>query len=367
MKNLLNVCVGTFGWYIFGWGLAYGGPKNDKGQLANHFIGTRGFANDGFLKHGDGYVDPLNGEMTSPALSWFFQWAFCTAGATIVSGGVAERVKSPSYAVFAFVMAAFIYPVVAAWTWGGGWLNEVADVGYMDFAGSGIVHLTGGISALAGTVILGPRKGRFENPEEFEAHSLPLVVLGTFILWLGWYGFNPGSTLAMHSRSLGALAAQIAMNTTLAAATGGITVFAFRYFLLRKYDVGGLCNGILAGLVSVTAGAANVEAGSAILIGIIGSFIYQGASMLLVRLKIDDPVDAVPVHCFCGAWGVLAVPFFDWGEGFNHYNGWNSFDCMKNEDGTCMQNAVGKAIGAQVVSISEPVQQGVLFSCFWAV
>ena len=149
------------------------------------------------------------------------------------------------------------------------------------------------------------------------------VVLGTFALWFGWYGFNPGSTLGMHDGATGALAAQVAMNTTLAAATGGITVFILRYAVTRKYDVGGLCNGILAGLVSITAGCGNVECGSAFAIGLVGAFVYQASSMLLQKLKIDDPVDASPVHGFCGIWGVLAAGFLDWGKGVDHYHGWS--------------------------------------------
>ena len=163
----------------------------------------------------------------------------------------------------------------------------------------------------------------FSNPEEFECHNLPLVVLGTFALWFGWYGFNPGSTLTMKSGSDGALAAQVAMNTTLAAATGGITVFMLRYFIMKKYDVGALCNGILAGLVSITAGCGNMESGSAFATGLIGAFVYQAASMLLQKLHIDDPVDASPVHGFCGAWGVIAAGLFDWGRGIDHYHGWS--------------------------------------------
>ena len=139
----------------------------------------------------------------------------------------------------------------------------------------GIVHLSGGVAGLAGTIVLGPRKGRFENPEEFETHNLPLVVFGTFALWFGWYGFNPGSTLGMHDSATGAMAAQVAMNTTLSAATGGITVFIFRYFITKKYDVGGLCNGILAGLVSITAGCGNMECGSAFATGLVGGIVYQ--------------------------------------------------------------------------------------------
>ena len=324
-RLLRNVCVGTLGWWVFGWAFAYG----SQGTPANGFIGTDGFFGIGFytIDATTGVISPLAScdadGCQSTMLSWFFQWAFCTAGATIVSGGVAERVKSPTYAVYAFFMASFIYPIIVAWSWGGGFLATITSVGYMDFAGSGVVHLTGGVSALAGTIVLGPRKGRFENPEEFECHNLPLVVLGTFALWFGWYGFNPGSTLGMHDGATGALAAQVAMNTTLAAATGGITVFLLRYAIMKKYDVGGLCNGILAGLVSITAGCGNVECGSAFAIGLVGAFVYQGSSMLLQKLKIDDPVDASPVHGFCGIWGVLAAGFLDWGKGIDQYHGWS--------------------------------------------
>ena len=316
--------MGTLGWWVFGWAFAYG----DQGTPKNGFIGTSEFFGIGFYTTDatTGVITPSTCDSSgcqSKMLSWFFQWAFCTAGATIVSGGVAERVKSPTYAVYAFFMASFIYPIIVAWSWGGGFLATITSVGYMDFAGSGVVHLTGGVSALAGTIVLGPRKGRFENPEEFECHNLPLVVLGTFALWFGWYGFNPGSTLGMHDGATGALAAQVAMNTTLSAATGGITVFLLRYLILKKYDVGGLCNGILAGLVSITAGCGNVECGSAFAIGLVGAFVYQASSMLLQKLKIDDPVDAAPVHGFCGIWGVLAAGFLDWGKGVDHYHGWS--------------------------------------------
>ncbi|CAJ1420821.1 unnamed protein product [Effrenium voratum] len=322
MKNLVNVCVGTLGWWSLGWAFAYGAEAKTNG-----FIGASGFFGLDFYTQDatTGVITPVtcnSDGCQSTMLSWFFQWAFCTAGATIVSGGVAERVKSPTYAAYAFCMTTFIYPVIVAWSWGGGWLNSIFDVGYMDFAGSGIVHLTGGVSALAGTVVLGPRKGRFVNPEEFEAHNLPLVVLGTFALWFGWYGFNPGSTLSMSSGNMGALAAQVAMNTTLSAATGGIMVFLARYAIFGKYDVGGLCNGILAGLVSITAGCGNMESGCAVATGFVGALVYQGSSMLLQKLKIDDPVDAVPVHGFCGIWGVLAASLFDWGSGINYYHGW---------------------------------------------
>jgi len=311
-------------------------------------MGTDGFAGKDFnAVDSDGNITPQAGV----AVSWFFQWAFCTAAATIVSGAVAERVLSPTYAIYAFVMASFIYPVVVAWTWGYGWLSNLFDAQIIDFAGSGIVHLTGGVSGLAGTIVLGPRKGRFEHPEQFDAHSLPLVVLGTFILWFGWSGFNCGSTLGMDYGS-GLLAAQVAMNTTISAATGGMAVFFLRYMLTKTYDVGGLCNGILAGLVSITAPCGNVEAGSAFTIGLIGAMVYQGSSMLLQKLKIDDPVDAVPVHGFCGTWGVLAAALFDWGLGFEHFHGWSGFSCTLDPDtGACDDGLAGRVLGAHIVMI----------------
>ena len=224
-------------------------------------------------------------------------------------------------------MTSLIYPLVVAPTWGGGWASSMFEYGVMDFAGSGIVHLTGGVAGLAGTCVLGPRKGRFDTPEAFDCHHLPMVVLGTFSLWFGWYGFNPGSTLGMNSGDVGALAAQVAMNTTLSAATGGITVFILRYCVIKKYDVPGLCNGILAGLVSITAGCGNVEAGSAFAIGLVGGFIYQASSMALQKFKIDDPVDASPVHGFCGIWGVLAAALFDWGKDLDHWHGASPLRC----------------------------------------
>lgn len=351
MKNLINVCVGTLGWWIFGYGFAYGKDIADtEEEDGNGFIGLNHFAGTGFMKSDEnGVINPSPDGVNQP-LAWFFQWAFCTAAATIVSGGVAERVKSPTFGLFAFCMTSFIYPPVVAWTWGYGWISDLFDVGFMDFAGSGIVHLTGGVAALVGTSILGPRSGRFEDPDSFGPHNLPLVVLGTFSLWFGWYGFNPGSTLGL-GPGKGYLAAHVAMNTTLAAATGGLTVFILRYIILRKYDVGGLCNGILGGLVSITAGCGNMDSGFAVLTGFIGAFVYQGASMLLVKLKIDDPVDASPVHGACGIWGVLAAAIFDWGKGLDHFNGWSGFGCVVDDNGACKEGAWGKALGANFILV----------------
>merc|ERR1719395_292751 len=343
IKNLITVCIGTIGWYLLGWSLAYGGdvktlesPGKDgnfaeckegvaggvsedcpmgcgDGYADNGFIGgAHMFAGSGFLGKGteadeawaEGTIDPLT-YGGGQAYMWFFQWAFCTAGASIVSGGVAERINFFSYMFYSFCMTSFIYPVVVCSTWGYGWLetfytNKDGDpiAGYIDFAGSGVVHLCGGIAALVGAAVVGERKGRFDpsNAEEFTPHSQPLIVLGTFILWFGWCGFNSGSTLGMSDSGTALVAAHVMMNTTLSAATGGLTVFLLQYALTKKYYCAALCNGILAGLVSVTAPCSNVESGSAVLIGLLGGFLVVGSSNLIKKLKIDDPGDAWLPH-----------------------------------------------------------------------
>mmetsp|Transcript_34731 Transcript_34731/g.53975 ORF Transcript_34731/g.53975 Transcript_34731/m.53975 type:complete len:547 (+) Transcript_34731:69-1709(+) len=341
MKNMVDVCVGTMCWYVCGYTFAYGfDPTLADKQV---FAGNEHFFGHEFLEaDANGNQTP-----TDEPRDWFFQWTFCATAATIVSGAVAERVKFPGYLIFTICMTTYIYPVVVAWMWSSnGWLTPGKDkhlneVGFNDFAGSGIVHMTGGVAALVGAIAVGPRNGRFDNPtadEDFAPHNLPLCVLGTFILWFGWYGFNCGSTLGLSSASAGQLAAVVAMNTTLSASMGGITVFAIRWILIRKYDVGGMCNGILAGLVSITAGCGNVESGSALWIGFIGGIIYQGSSMALKMAKVDDPIDAFAVHGAAGAWGVLAACFFDWGLGFDRYNGFqggfsNAADTSGNMDG----------------------------------
>jgi Amt family ammonium transporter len=362
LKNVMDVCMGTIGWWTFGWMFAYGGPLNDDGKLDNGFIGTTGFGGIGFGSvDSDGNQDggvTAGSVATTSQLNWFFQWAFCGAAATIVSGGVAERIMFGPYLLFSLVMTAFIYPIVVAWTWGYGWLAAVNDVGFMDFAGSGIVHMTGGVGALVAAAVLGPRDGRFDpaRASEFDPHNLPLCVLGTFILWFGWYGFNCGSTLSMHSASTGAQAAQVAMNTTIAAATGGLVVLAIRLGMTfkmlgsPKYDLNGMCCGILAGLVSITAPCGTVECGSAFVIGIIGAFVFQGAASLLKFIGIDDPLDAFAVHGACGAWGVLAAALFDWGKGFDYAHGWSGYSCVSDDDG-CISGGWGQLFVANLLEI----------------
>merc|ERR1719383_1699787 len=263
--------------------------------------------------------------------TWFFQGAFCATSATIVSGAMAERTATFGFGIYTTVMTAFVYPVVVYWTWSGsGFFNYELDDGsyesvfgpaYMDFAGSGIVHLVGGVGALCGIIIVGPLKGQ---EEDFSAHNVPFVVLATFFLWFGWYGFNPGSTLSMHDSDTANVAGLVAVNTTLSPCVAGLTVFLLRakVFPPHRKDVGGFCNGILAGLVAITAGCGVVKHWEAIVIGFIGAWVYQIVSMLLKYKKIDDVVDAVPVHGACGIWGVLALGLFgdpDHGMGGNGF------------------------------------------------
>lgn len=326
IKNVLSVCVGTLGWWSFGWGFAFG-------EVQHGFIGTTGFFASDLLKHTSNGIQPVDncdgGVCTSRMLQCFFQWAFCTTTTSSVSGAVAERIRSPTFVMYSLCMSSFIYPVVVAWTWGGGWLSEFLKVGFTDLAGSGVVHLTGGISGLVGAIIVRPRAGRFQgNAVSFEAHNLPLAVLGTLFLWVGWFGFNAGSVGAMRNGLEASLAAHIAMNTVLSGATGGLTVMLLRWIAVRKYDVGGLCNGILAGVVSITAGCSNITNLSAIGVAAVGGLLYQLAANLLQRLHIDDPVNAFPVHGVCGLWGCLAAVLCDWG-GFDRFHGMNGWECFR--------------------------------------
>lgn len=311
-KNLIVVTLGFLCWFVIGWPLAYGDGKGNK------FAGGSGFFTAGFLSKDDPWFQV-------GFRNWFFQGAFCATGATIVSGAMAERTQLKGFITYVFAMTAIIYPIVVYWGWSGnGFLNYTNDDGesksivgpnLIDFAGSGIVHMVGGVAALCGAAIVGPRLGRFDGsrPEEtYDPNSVPFCVVGTFFLWFGWYGFNPGSTLQMHTKDDGISAGLVAVNTTLAPCCGGLVVFGLRRFVCspKNLDVCGFCNGILAGLVSITAGCGACQPWESCFIGFVGGFIYQGASMALKRAQVDDVVDAFPVHGACGCWGVIAMGFF---------------------------------------------------------
>ncbi|MFV9505515.1 MAG: ammonium transporter [Oscillochloridaceae bacterium umkhey_bin13] len=301
-KNLMDFVMCSIAFWAVGWGIAYG-------SSAGGFIGTDQF-----------FLGNVPSEDGVPLLtSWFFQVVFAGTAATIVAGAMAERTKFTAYLVYSFLISLFIYPVVVHWVWSGaGWLNFYAgntdgNWGFTDFAGSTVVHSVGGWAALMGAIILGPRLGRFATdgkPKAIPGHNMSLAALGTFILWLGWFGFNPGSQLALSSQADANAVALVAVTTNLAAAAGGFIAMMISWLRYSKPDLGHSLNGVLGGLVAITAGCAYVDPLAAILIGAIAGPIVVFGSELLEKLKIDDPVGAVPVHLMAGIWGTLAVGLF---------------------------------------------------------
>ena len=288
-KNFLDFCMASLGFFIFGYAIMFG--------EGNGFLGLKGW----FL------VGAKSGSDIPLYAFWLFQAAFCGAAATIVAGGMAERMKFQAYLIYSFIISAFIYPIVGHWIWGGGWLS---NLGFADFAGSTVVHAVGGFAALVGTVILKPRTGKY-NPDgsvnAIAGHNIPLASLGVFILWFGWFGFNPGSTLSVGD---GSLIARVAINTNLAAAAGGIAAMITVWRSFGKPDLSMAMNGALAGLVAITAPCAFVDPWAAIVIGAVGGVIVVLGVVFLDKHRIDDPVGAVPVHGFNGLWGTLAIGIF---------------------------------------------------------
>ncbi|PDW02637.1 ammonium transporter [Candidatus Viridilinea mediisalina] len=302
-KNLMDFVMCSIAFWAVGWGLAYG-------TSAGGFIGTDQF-----------FLGNVTAEGEVPILaSWFFQVVFAGTAATIVAGAMAERTKFVAYLTYSFILSLFIYPVVVHWVWSGyGWLNGGDGTwGFTDFAGSTVVHSVGGWAALMGAIILGPRLGRFSSdgkPKTISGHSMALAMLGAFILWLGWFGFNPGSELAIGSQGSADAVALIAVNTNLAAAAGAVGALVTAWLRYGKPDLPQTINGVLAGLVAITAGCAYVTPVFAVLIGFIGGPLVVLAAEMLEKLKIDDPVGAVPVHLVVGIWGTLAVGLFAAYEG----------------------------------------------------
>jgi Amt family ammonium transporter len=243
-------------------------------------------------------------------VDWLFQVAFAATAATIVSGAVAGRMKFISYLIYSAFITAAIYPISGSWKWGGGWLHLA---GFHDFAGSIVVHAVGGFAGLAGALALGPRIGRFAadgTSKPMLGHSMPLATLGVFILWVGWYGFNPGSQLAFVGQTKTNATMLIAANTTLAAATGGFAAMLLSWVLFKKPDLSMALNGVLAGLVGITANCDCVSNPEAIVIGAVAGVLVLLGIVALDKLRIDDPVGAFPVHGLCGIWGGIATGIF---------------------------------------------------------
>ena len=291
-KVIIDVTFGGIAFYIIGFGIAYG---NSNGWFA--------------FDTGITTKDLGLGLTVSNKLFWFIQLGFAIAAISIVSGAVAERMKIWSYAIYVFIFCAVMYPLVANWVWNpNGWL---ALRGFNDFAGSAAVHAMGGFSALAAAIVLGPRIGKYRKNGEVNAipgHNLPLAAIGAFILWFGWFGFNPGSTLGAVGNW--ELIGTVATNTFLASAAGGISTMFYTYFRYGQIDITMTINGVLAGLVAITAGCNVVGPNAAIIIGLIAGVLVDIAVLYIDKLKIDDPVGAIAVHGVNGFFGALAVGLF---------------------------------------------------------
>ncbi|NLM50205.1 MAG: ammonium transporter [Clostridiaceae bacterium] len=296
-KNFIVFAVSSLGFMLLGWGLMFGGD--------NPFVGTQNLS-----VLGNSNLDFYKDTLTSSVPFWgkfFFQLVFCGTAATIVSGAVAERVKYLSFILFSFVLTLTIYPIVGHWIWGGGWLS---NLGFLDFAGDTVVHSVGGWAALAGAIILGPRYGKYDKdgtPKAIPGHNLSLAVIGLFVLWLGWFGFNPGSTMSFQNP---ADVVHIMVTTNTAAIAAVLTATITSWIFIGKPDLGMTINGCLAGLVGITGSCAFVSVTSSLIIGAIAGIIVVFSVLLFDKAKVDDPVGATSVHLVCGVFGTLCVGLF---------------------------------------------------------
>ena len=299
-KSFLDFCIAALSFWAFGFALMFGGSLLASGLTdGNAILGYSGFFLTG------------EAEANDTALLWIFQMVFAGTAATIVAGAVAERMRINAYLAYSFIVGAIIYPIYGHWVWGGGWLSTLPfGAGAADFAGSGVVHTVGGMVALAGAVVVGPRIGKFNadgTPNEIRGHNIPYVVIGTFILFFGWFGFNAGSTLAGTDPRI----ATIATNTLLAGAAGAVVAIYVQMARTEKADIAMSCNGALAGLVGITAPCAFVAPWAAVVIGGVAALVMMVSVRFIERtLKVDDVVGAVSVHGAAGLWGLLAVGIF---------------------------------------------------------
>ena len=305
LKNIGVYSIAGLAYYIIGYNLMYVDVGNVIGSF--QFLYGTSSSEIALLGGNGSAAADVVGNGYSVMSDWFFQMVFVATTASIVSGAIAERVKMWPFFLFTLLLTAIIYPVVGAWTWGGGWL---AEMGFKDFAGSTIVHSTGGWAALAGLLVIGPRLGKFRKDGSVKPtppSNVLVVTLGVFILWLGWFGFNGGSQLALGSAFDAVGMSNVIVNTNLAAAAGVVAALAVSRSILGKMDLFAGLNGAIAGLVSITAGPDIVDHWWAIIIGAVGGVLCTLGIKLLERLKIDDVVGAVPAHLICGIWGTLAA------------------------------------------------------------
>ncbi len=305
-KNLFIICAGLLMYYIGGFNLMYPGFGEDSAGILK-------FAGFGLSLPENGLgIEYANGGYTYWT-DFLFQGMFAATAATIVSGAVAERIKIGGFMIFVVIYVGLIYPIVGSWKWGGGFLDKL---GFYDFAGSTLVHSVGGWAALVAVYLLGSRIGKFDEnmrPKPIPGHNLPLAAAGVLILWLGWFGFNGGSVLSAEP----GVTSLVLVTTSLAAAAGGISCFLFSTFRYKNYDITMFLNGILGGLVGITAGADQMSPNDAVIIGLLAGIIIVFGVALVDRLKLDDPVGAIAVHLICGIWGTLAVGIFGKMAGWN--------------------------------------------------
>lgn len=341
LKNILDACAGCIAYYLFGYALAYGNCNQP-----NAFCGCGNFA--------------LSAGATGDFADWsfyFFQWTFAACAATIVVGSVAERTSLLAYGCYSVFLTGFVFPVVTHWVWSSeGWLsafnttsNRFIQTGMIDLAGSGVVHMVGGFAGLVGAWMVGPRVGRFDEngkPVPLPGHSATLVCLGTFMLWFGWYGFNPGSQLAIFGVNNMRSTARAAVVTTIGAGSGGVVNLYLTYFQTGAWDLLACCNGLLAGLVSITGGCSVIDPWAAIIIGGVGTVIFNYGCILLEKLQIDDPLLAAPMHGFCGAWGIFAIGLF-----CNPRLLLESYGRDNKESKGAFFGGDGKLLGAQLLGI----------------
>jgi Amt family ammonium transporter len=327
--NFLVYAIGIIGFWAFGFALQMGGVGamstfgNDPTLSSEMVIQVGGKAFGIFGMRGF-FLSPA--VYTAPVAALFlFQMVFMDTAATIPTGAMSERWKFTSFVIFSFILSTVMYPIYANWVWGGGWLAQLGHNfglghGHVDFAGSSVVHMVGGVAALVGAKVMGPRLGKYDaagKARPIPGHNIPMAVLGTFILAFGWFGFNPGSTLSGIDTHI----AVIAVNTMLASATGAFGAYLYMKLRFNTPDVSMLCNGMLAGLVAITAPCAFVTAPVAIFIGLVAGVLVVVSAMFIENvLKIDDPVGASSVHGTCGAWGIISLGLFADGR---YGDGWN--------------------------------------------
>ncbi|HLX62903.1 MAG TPA: ammonium transporter [Planctomycetota bacterium] len=321
LMNLMVFCIGLLGYYICGFAMMFGG--SNKFPLLDGLVSINGWnvlGKKGFF---------LNGLFDSQIMGLFlFQMVFMDTAATIPTGAMAERLKFSAFIWMSFFLTMVTYPLVGNWVWGGGWLSQLGEKwswghGAIDFSGSGVIHMVGGITALVGAWVLGPRIGKYDkngNPRPIPGHNIPMAMLGTFILFFGWFGFNAGSTNAATE----GIISVAAVNTLIAGALGGFSamIYMMKFHPARKPDPGLCCNGLLAGLVAVTAPCAYISPTGAVIVGLIAGVLSTWGGEFVERtMKVDDCVGAFAIHGLCGMWGVLSVGLFatgTYGAGFNH-------------------------------------------------